>query len=99
MFLVKGILTRKFDRIKKPDYIGMQYYFNVNVIGNISIDDIQMGNEAITIKEVVIGNTDVVDELVGEAEIQYDGGAGLTISTEFFINFPRWHFATGNIPI
>mmetsp|Transcript_29004 Transcript_29004/g.40822 ORF Transcript_29004/g.40822 Transcript_29004/m.40822 type:complete len:867 (+) Transcript_29004:723-3323(+) len=83
MFLVKGILTRKFDRIKKPDYIG-----------NISIDDIQMGNEAITIKEVVIGNTDVADELVGEAEIQYDGGAGLTISTEFFINFPRWHFAT-----
>jgi len=31
---------------------------------------------------------------IGEAQIYYKGGANLTISTEFYVNFPKFHFAT-----
>src|SRR5690554_3670759 len=51
----------------------------------------------IKIQELFMVPTEVPNELMGEAEIRYAGGASITVSTAFYVNFPRHHFAT--IPV
>jgi len=85
-FLILRIFSRKFDRIKRPDSIGP-----------INIEQIDLGKEMIKIKEIFMESTHNENEVIGEAQITYSGGASLTLSTEFYVNFPRWHFAV--IPV
>ena len=58
----------------------------------------------IKIRDIFMEPTDVPNEVVlilytkliakiGEADIYYKGGASLTLSTEFYVNFPKHHFA------
>eukprot|EP01116_Phalansterium_solitarium_P012855 TRINITY_DN2952_c0_g1_i10.p1 TRINITY_DN2952_c0_g1~~TRINITY_DN2952_c0_g1_i10.p1 ORF type:complete len:425 (+),score=75.79 TRINITY_DN2952_c0_g1_i10:1087-2361(+) len=82
-FVFRKILQKKFDNIKKPESLG-----------TIEIDDLSLGNEPISVKEVCIQPTDTANELQGEAAVVYRGGFWITIKTEFYVNFPRYRFAT-----
>jgi len=81
--MAKGILIRKFEKIKKPDYIG-----------DITLEDLNLGHEMINIKELSIIPSQIPNELIGEGDIFYSGGGSLTLSTEFYVNWPTYHFAT-----
>ncbi len=72
------------------------------------MEDLDLGNEMINIKEVTVIPSQIPNELVtcnavlrslqiGEADIFYSGGGNLTLSTEFYVNWPTNHFATGGM--
>ncbi len=49
----------------------------------------------LNIKEISFENGIKGNESMGKADIEYIGGASLTLTTEFYINFPRPKFAIG----
>lgn len=51
--MLHALLTRKFDRIKKPDYLG-----------SLQLKNIHLGKKSIQINEIFVGRSSAADELV-----------------------------------
>ncbi|PRP87247.1 oxysterol-binding protein-related protein 8-like [Planoprotostelium fungivorum] len=68
-FKFKAVLMKKFSRIKKPDYLG-----------EINIEDIHLGDDMFHFGEVSCIRTEH-GELVGEADVVYNGKFHLKLST------------------
>eukprot|EP01102_Stenamoeba_stenopodia_P007900 TRINITY_DN222_c0_g5_i1.p1 TRINITY_DN222_c0_g5~~TRINITY_DN222_c0_g5_i1.p1 ORF type:complete len:833 (+),score=225.40 TRINITY_DN222_c0_g5_i1:1599-4097(+) len=80
-------MKKKFDTMNRPDFLGP-----------IVCEKIFFGTEMVQVKSLRFANTkDSQDEIVGEADLVYNGGGGLEISTELFVNWPRDKFAS--IPV
>eukprot|EP00010_Vexillifera_abyssalis_P000287 CAMPEP_0201549198 /NCGR_PEP_ID=MMETSP0173_2-20130828/5693_1 /ASSEMBLY_ACC=CAM_ASM_000268 /TAXON_ID=218659 /ORGANISM="Vexillifera sp., Strain DIVA3 564/2" /LENGTH=292 /DNA_ID=CAMNT_0047958795 /DNA_START=260 /DNA_END=1138 /DNA_ORIENTATION=+ len=88
---VSAKLQQRFDKIKKPSYVGP-----------IHIDRVDIGDELLKIKHIamcrrrekLLDNNTTASELVGEAKVNYRGGASIKVSFNVYINWPRPKFAT-----
>eukprot|EP01117_Protostelium_nocturnum_P008459 TRINITY_DN3027_c0_g1_i1.p1 TRINITY_DN3027_c0_g1~~TRINITY_DN3027_c0_g1_i1.p1 ORF type:complete len:827 (-),score=301.29 TRINITY_DN3027_c0_g1_i1:36-2516(-) len=72
-FKLKAVLMKKFERIKRPDYLG-----------EINIEDIYLGDDMFHFQEVSCYRTPQ-GELVGEADVNYNGKFSLKLSTQISI--------------
>ena len=68
---VHEILAKKFSQIRRPSFIGP-----------CVVEAVGLGEDVFTISRVRLLHTDVPDELIGELDIVYNGGASLVVTTE-----------------
>eukprot|EP01098_Paradermamoeba_levis_P012394 TRINITY_DN5422_c0_g1_i1.p1 TRINITY_DN5422_c0_g1~~TRINITY_DN5422_c0_g1_i1.p1 ORF type:complete len:678 (+),score=247.98 TRINITY_DN5422_c0_g1_i1:178-2034(+) len=72
---VKKFLQRKFDNIRRPDFIGP-----------LSIVNLDIGEKFLSVKEIQMEEgSNNSKELIGEVLISYEGGANITITSELYI--------------
>ena len=79
-------MKKKFDTLNRPDFLGP-----------VVCEKIFFGTDMVQVKSVKMTGTNQPGELVGEADITYNGGGGLEINTELFVNWPSDKFAS--IPV
>ncbi|MDP2439268.1 MAG: hypothetical protein Q8P67_26265 [archaeon] len=83
---IRSKLQYRFNKIKKPRFVGP-----------ISIDEIDIGTEMGQIRRVSFARPSAAtakelgstNELMGQALVEYRGGASVKVSFEFYVNWPR----------
>ncbi|MDP2437538.1 MAG: hypothetical protein Q8P67_17485 [archaeon] len=68
---VHAILAKKFSQIRRPSFLGP-----------CVVEAVDMGKDVFTISRIRLLHTDVPDELIGEVDIIYTGGASLVVTTD-----------------
>jgi Maintenance of mitochondrial morphology protein 1/PH domain len=92
---IRAKMQYRFNKIKKPNYVGP-----------IVVEEVDIGRELVQLDRISFAqrrqDSDAwlrnrSSELIGEAHVEYRGGASVKITFNVYINWPRPRFAT--IPV
>jgi hypothetical protein len=76
-------LKNKLNSLKKPDFIG-----------KITVQNLNLGDSMVRLLQGGMMKTNMPNEVMGFVDVEYTGGAAITLGTEIYINWPKEKWAT-----
>lgn len=69
-------MKKKFETLNRPDFLGP-----------VVCEKIFFGTEMVQVKSIKMTGTSTPNEIVGEADLVYNGGGGLEVNTELYVSW------------